>query len=81
MELMQLMEYVHEMSLEYPASIVVRHHDQICVAGKGNVSTTAVAPAESWRIRTAANTAVWEMQNPTKTFEAITTAISIVSST
>jgi hypothetical protein len=54
---------------------MVRFHDTLIVAYKGQVSTSGI-PSEPkiWRLKTASQAAVWWLQNPGKTFEALTTA-------
>ncbi len=77
MSLMKLVEVLHELTDLYPANIIVKHLDQIAVAANGGVSTTRLKEnKEIWRVQTAAAASVWWLQNPTKTFEALTTSIA-----
>lgn len=76
MSLVQLVDLLHETTQKSPASIIVKHLDQFVVAAGGRVSTTpAKDNTDMWRIKTAARAAVWQLQNPTKPFEALTTAV------
>jgi len=60
----------------YLVHIVTKHLDTIFVAAGGQVSTTKLTKdREIWRVSTAAHTAVWWLQNSSKTFEALTTAV------
>jgi len=78
MDLLQLVDALHEFSKIYPTNIVVKHLENIVVASKGDVSTTKLdTDLEVWRVKTAAVCAVWWLQNPGKPFEALTTAIHI----
>ncbi len=77
MGLLQLVDALHQLTSEHPAHLIIKHHDTIYVASGGDVSTTKLAEdKEIWRVETAAKTAVWWLQNPSKPFEALTTAIT-----
>lgn len=77
MDLLQLVEALHEFTTEFSLYIVVRHLDTVLVAVNGLVSTTKVDQGleDSWRVSTAAKVAVWWLQNPSKPFESLTCAI------
>lgn len=76
MDLIHLVEALHELTLTYPIQIVVKHLAALIVASGSTVSTTKLATdKEIWRVVTAAQTAVWWLQNPSKPFEALTTAV------
>lgn len=75
MGVVQLVDALHELTSQYPARIITRHQGQFIVAVDGQVSTTPDTIEQPvWRIATAARAAVWWLQNPTKPFEALTTA-------
>jgi hypothetical protein len=77
MDLLHLVEALHFFTQRYAINIVVKHLDIIVVTVQGNVSTTKLTnDLEIWRVQTAASTAVWWLQNPSKSFEALTTALS-----
>lgn len=77
MNLIPLVEALHGFTAIYPAAIVTRHLDTMFVSVSGQVSSTQLAaPPDSWRVRTAAAAGVWQMQNPAKPFEALTTAVA-----
>lgn len=77
MDLLHLVEWLHDFTTEHHCYVVVKHHTQIIAAVHGQVSSTRLnADIPVWRLRTAATASVWWMQNPSKPFEAITTAIS-----
>lgn len=77
MDLLQLVEALHEFTKLYPSQIVTKHHNQLVVAVNGQVSTTKLnTDPPIWRVKTAAKAVVWELQNPEKPFEALTTAVS-----
>lgn len=70
-------EALHDITNEIPADIVMFHNGQFVVASNGTVSTTATTNNEhTWNIDLAARSSVWLMQNPSKVFEALTTAVS-----
>ena len=76
MDFLRLVDTLHEFSQTYPAAIIVKHLQTIFVAVAGQVSTTKLSEdPETWRVRTAAHAATWWLQNPTKTFEALTTSV------
>lgn len=76
MDLLHLVEWLHDFTTRYAPYIVVKHLDNMFVAVGGRVSTTKLAKdLPIWRVNIAARTSVWWLQNPTKSFEAITAAI------
>ena len=77
MDLMHLVDLLHEFTRVHQIYIVVKHHDTILVAVEGKVSTTntTLEIDESWRVSTASRVAVWWLQNPTKPFQAISSAV------
>lgn len=76
MDLLQLIDTLHDFTERYGVNIVVKHLMTIAVAVGGQVSTTKLDDDQDiWRVPTAARSAVWWLQNPTKPFEALTTAI------
>ena len=76
MDLVRLVEALHEFSIRYPVNIVVKQLDAMLVAVDGKVSTTKLAlPMETWRVKTAAYADVWWLQNTSRTFEALTTSL------
>lgn len=76
MDLVRLVETLHDFTTTYSAHIVVKHGDRMLVAVNGEISTTQLHPDKAiWRVRTAAHASVWWLQNPTKPFEALSTAV------
>ena len=77
MDLMHLIDALHTFTQDNPVAIIVRHDDTMLVAYGGDVSST-IYPHYSettWQIPVAAHTAVWWLQNPTKVFQAMTSAL------
>lgn len=73
MDLIHLVEALHVFSEKFPAYIVVKHHNVLVTAVKGQVSTTKLDPdPDIWRVSVAAKAVVWWIQHPQKPFEAIT---------
>ena len=66
---------MHELTITYPVNIITKHNDDMIVSVNGKISTTHNGD-EIWRVKTAAHAAVWLLQNPTKPFEALTTAVN-----
>ncbi len=76
MDLLRLIDQLHEFSLRYEVAIIVRHLDTVIVAMRGEVSTTKLPTSKlAWRLETAAQASVWWLQQPTKGFEALSTAV------
>jgi ADP-dependent NAD(P)H-hydrate dehydratase / NAD(P)H-hydrate epimerase len=78
MDLLHLIEALHELTTAYPVNILVKHLNTIFVAHSGKVSTTKLSEEiPIWRVQYAAHAATWWLQHPTKTFEALTTSVLI----
>ncbi|HWB38762.1 MAG TPA: hypothetical protein VG604_00795 [Candidatus Saccharimonadales bacterium] len=76
MDLLRLVDWLHEFTLPHSATIITKHLENIFVAVNGQVSSTKLEPdMEIWRVKTAASASVWWLQNPSKAFEASTSAI------
>jgi NAD(P)H-hydrate repair Nnr-like enzyme with NAD(P)H-hydrate dehydratase domain len=77
MDLMQLIDVLHEFTKKHPVAIIVRHHDTMLVAYSGDVSTTEYPyyVEDAWQVPVAAHVAVWWLQNPSKAFQAMTSAL------
>jgi hypothetical protein len=76
MDFLRLVDALHEFTQKHQPAIVVKHLQTIFVAVNGQVSTTKLADdLDIWRVKTAAHAAVWWLQNPSKSFESITTAL------
>jgi len=75
MDLIRLVDTLHEFTETFSLNIVTKHHDTIFVAASGQVSSTKLeTEMKIWRVKTAASASVWWLQNPSKPFEALTTA-------
>jgi hypothetical protein len=76
MGILQLVEWLHDFTSEYPIYIIVKHLNNILVAANGQVSSTKLEEEMPiWRIRVAAQAAVWWMQNPGRVFEGLCVAV------
>ena len=76
MDLFLMVEVLHEFTTTYPAAIITKQHDTLIVAVNGQVSSTRIGKnMDTWRVSTAAHTAVWWLQHPNKQFESLTTAL------
>lgn len=74
MSLYQLAELLHSVSASYPLTLTTWHEQQVLLALKGQVSATTIdklpdAPA------IGATLAVWRLQQPSKAYQAMTTAL------
>jgi NAD(P)H-hydrate repair Nnr-like enzyme with NAD(P)H-hydrate dehydratase domain len=70
-----LVQALHDFTLKYPLNIVVKHQDNIFVASGGQITSTPNNEMP-WRVKTAAKTSVYWLQNPTKALESITTSLA-----
>lgn len=77
MDFLRLIDALHQFSQQHQAAIIVKHLETIFVAARGQVSTTRLTKdQEIWRVRVAAHASTWWLQNPSKTLEALTTALA-----
>lgn len=77
MDLLQLIDVLHDFTQSFAVNIIVKHLDVIIVAVGGKVSTTAVPEAyKIWRLQSASGAAVWWAQNPSKPYDALSTALA-----
>ncbi len=75
MGLVQLADNLHEFTKRFRLSLITKHQGQFVVALQGQISTTpAPEGTQPWRVATAAHASVWWLQNPSRPFEALTTA-------
>jgi hypothetical protein len=80
MDFLRLVEGLHEFTKLHKTAIVVKHLQNIFVAHGGSVSSTKLEEDISiWRVKAAANASVWWLQNPSKTYSAITTSVLSIS--
>ncbi len=76
MDFLRLVDQLYEFTQQHQAYVIVKHLQTIFVAVNGQISTTKLAQdVDTWRVKTAAATATWWLQNPLKPFEALTTAL------
>ena len=75
MDLLHLVEALHNFTEMFQLSIIVKHLDTVFVAYHGQVSTTRLDKDEEvWRLAAATRAAVWWLQTQGKSFEALTTS-------
>lgn len=76
-DLVRLVDALHEFTLQHQLYLVTKHLDTIFVAANGEVSSSKLSEDKQiWRVQTAATTAVWWLQNRDNAFAAMTTAIA-----
>lgn len=68
------LDVMHATMQAAPVNLVTKQQDDLIVYADKRISTTKNTD-EIWRVTTAARTAVWWLQNPSKPFEALTTAV------
>lgn len=77
MDLLRLIDFLHEFTSQHQVNIVVKHLDSIIVACGGKISTTKTdTELLVWRLDTASRTAVWNIQHPKELFRSTTTAVT-----
>lgn len=75
MGLVRAVEVLHEFTQVFPAHLITRLNDNLIVASGGQVCTIATdSNHEIWRVKTAAKSCVWWLQNPSRPFEALATS-------
>lgn len=76
MTILQLVEYLHNLTLSSKTSIITSHNGNYFVAHKGMVSTTKNAQTDDiWRVEIASKASVWYIQNQNRPFEALTSCL------
>ena len=76
MDLLRLVDALHELTKRYKLTIITKHLETILVAFNGEVITTKLeTDLPVWRIKVAASASVWWLQNPTKQLAALATAV------
>lgn len=79
MDLLHLVEWLHEFTLAHSPYIIVKHLENVLVAVDGKVSSvTLLNDKPIWRVEAAAQASVWWVQNPTKPFEALTVSTRLL---
>jgi hypothetical protein len=76
MNLRQLVELMNDWTAKTLIRVITNHADQFIAASDGKVSTTPMNKGQSWQVELGAYASVWLMQQPTKPFEALTTAVA-----
>lgn len=76
MDLLHLVDGLHDFTVRFQAMFIVKHLDQMVVAVNGQVSSTKLSQdTDIWRVDSAAKASVWWLQNPSKALESLTTAV------
>mgnify|MGYP001045690279 CR=1 FL=1 len=76
MDMLQIVHALHQFTQTYSANIITEHLDHTFVAVSGQVSSTPLTQdKKTWHLKTAAHASVWWLQNPAKSFEALTTSL------
>lgn len=80
MDMLRLVEWLHAFSDRCASHIIVKHLDTLFVAVNGEVSSTRLGTdLPLWRLKTATHSIVWWIQNQSKPFEALTTAVQRIN--
>lgn len=77
--LLPFIENLHKLCSKYPMNIVIQHQQNFIVASSGKISSTKFGKSTSKNTEVAAYSTVWWLQNPTKPFEALTSALYEIS--
>jgi hypothetical protein len=75
LSLHNLVEALAGWTNEAPTQIITKHNGHFLVASGGQVSTTPVSEESNWQVELAAYASVWRLQQPQKSFEALTAAV------
>lgn len=77
MDLLHLVQWLHDFTTQYKPFIITTHHDNIIVAVNGKISTTKLAaPPNHWRLKAATHASIWWLQNPSQPFKALTQGVT-----
>lgn len=75
MDLVRLVEVLHEITKERESMLVTHHDGNTIVAMYGEVSTTPVEANDDWQLATASRAAVFFLQHPEKPFQSVTASL------
>lgn len=76
MDLLHLVEWLHDFTKQHKPFIIVKHLDYVVAAVNGNIVTTKLdEQLGTWRDKTAASASVWWLQHPNKPFEAVSASL------
>ena len=77
MDLLHLVDWLHDFTQKYACNIIVKHLENLFVAVDGQVSTTKSTQDldDVWRVSTAAHASVWWLQNQGIPFQALTSSL------
>lgn len=74
LDLLQIVNILNDFTKQYSTNIVTEYAANMVIAVGGKISTTKISESEPNIVSLAAFSAVWLIQNPSKPFEALTTA-------
>jgi hypothetical protein len=69
------MHQLIEVLQQWKINLITNHAEQFVVSAKGKISTTKIPQESNWQVELPAFAATWWLQQPQKTFEALTTSI------
>ncbi len=75
MQLNQLVEALHLFTGRFEIAILTKHQGSMVVGYRGRVATQAETSGDMWQIDCASSASVFWLQNPSRTFEAVTTSL------
>ncbi len=75
MNLQELVTVMADWTNSVPTAFITKHADNLLLAYGGKVSTTSHSKDTNWQAELAAYASVWWLQQPDKSFEALTSAV------
>jgi len=79
MDFLHLIDALHTFSQQHQAALIVKQLQTVFVAVRGQISTTKLDEnIDIQEVKTAAQASVWWLQNPRKSFQALSTAVATV---
>jgi hypothetical protein len=75
MDFLHLIDALHEFSDSHTVNVLLTHEQTTLLAVSGYVATTKREGDTPSAVNLATRAAVWWLQNPGKTFEALTTSL------
>lgn len=69
-------ERLQRFSENMKASMIIKRENHVYVVASGHISDTATGKdSDQWRVKNATKATIWNLQNPSKVFEAVTTSL------
>ncbi len=75
MSLKDLVDWLHERTRDSSVSVITKHAEQLLAARKGEVVSNPTKDEINWQTELGAYISVWQIQQPSKPFSALVSAV------